>query len=318
MESAGPRTLPLGKRILLSRRALRSVQARLGFLLLASAYALAGHGLVSAAASRVKVPSALPSDGSALLLSPCRLAFLRLVSNRGGGGGGSELRQAFFSDPRAFGCRAGFDSQEERRVLQPQHRGSLRLAGVVGPRRSDFFQNRWNFQRPLGEALGFESSRQLLLPSADLALRSAFPDQLAQELRLALPAPSMRLEMHAHIHRKRNRLKRPYGHRKALLRALATQVRALLDGCGASVFCPALFMLCEFELKVCTQLLRHGSIVTTPTRAKELSRIVDKKVQLAKRGTLHTYRQAEGFFYDTQVTRKLFEEVRQPHVCQEG
>lgn len=60
----------------------------------------------------------------------------------------------------------------------------------------------------------------------------------------------------------------------------------------------------------CLQLIRHGSIITTAAKGKELRRVIDSKIILAKKGGLHNYRQALGFFYDKKLTRKLFQEVR--------
>ncbi|CDJ57764.1 hypothetical protein, conserved [Eimeria maxima] len=85
--------------------------------------------------------------------------------------------------------------------------------------------------------------------------------------------------MRAHVRRSHSRLGRPRSHRKALLRNLATQ------------------------------LIRHGSIITTAAKGKELRRVIDSKIILAKKGGLHNYRQALGFFYDKKLTRKLFQEA---------
>ncbi|KAL8439909.1 hypothetical protein Efla_004834 [Eimeria flavescens] len=87
------------------------------------------------------------------------------------------------------------------------------------------------------------------------------------------------LQMRAHTKKSHSRLGRPQAHRKALLRNLATQ------------------------------LIRHGSIVTTAAKGKELSRLIDSKIVLAKKGGLHNYRQALGFFYDKKLTRELFRQA---------
>ncbi|PFH37418.1 putative 50S ribosomal protein L17 [Besnoitia besnoiti] len=87
--------------------------------------------------------------------------------------------------------------------------------------------------------------------------------------------------MHAHHNRKRNKLNRPYGHRRCLLRNL------------------------------CTEVLRHGAITTTYTKAKECRRATDKLIMLAKEPSLHTYRQALGYLYDKALTRQLFLEAPQ-------
>ncbi|KEP59941.1 UNVERIFIED_CONTAM: 50S ribosomal protein L17, putative [Hammondia hammondi] len=108
--------------------------------------------------------------------------------------------------------------------------------------------------------------------------RSSFPVSVhLGERRLGLAG----LEMHAHHNRKRNKLGRPYGHRRCLLRNL------------------------------CTELLRRGELTTTLARAKECRRATDKLLMLAKEPSLHTYRQALGYLYDKRLTRQLFLEAPQ-------
>ena len=58
-----------------------------------------------------------------------------------------------------------------------------------------------------------------------------------------------------------------------------------------------------------TSLFRHGRITTTVTRAKELRRIADKLVSLAKEGSLHSRRQALSFIMDKSVVAKLFSDI---------
>ncbi len=55
-----------------------------------------------------------------------------------------------------------------------------------------------------------------------------------------------------------------------------------------------------------TSLLEHGRIVTTVTRAKELRRLADKMVTLAKDGSLHARRQVMSVVMDKKVVAKLF------------
>ncbi|EFN54072.1 hypothetical protein CHLNCDRAFT_56243 [Chlorella variabilis] len=75
------------------------------------------------------------------------------------------------------------------------------------------------------------------------------------------------------------RLGRPADQRKALIRGLVTEV------------------------------LRHGKIETTKTRAKAIRKFVDKMIGLAKDGSLHARRQALGFIYDPELVKSLFEQV---------
>lgn len=58
-----------------------------------------------------------------------------------------------------------------------------------------------------------------------------------------------------------------------------------------------------------TSLIVEGRITTTVTKAKELRRIAEKMVTLAKKGTLHARRQALGYVRSTQAVAKLFSEL---------
>jgi large subunit ribosomal protein L17 len=80
--------------------------------------------------------------------------------------------------------------------------------------------------------------------------------------------------------RKVAKLNRPADQRKALLRTLATE------------------------------LIRHGRIKTTLTRAKALRPEVDRIITLAKEGTLSARRLALGYIYDKDLVHALFEQVQ--------
>lgn len=58
-----------------------------------------------------------------------------------------------------------------------------------------------------------------------------------------------------------------------------------------------------------TDLFRDERISTTDTRAKEARKVAEKLITLAKRGDLHSRRQALGYIYDEAVVTKLFEEI---------
>lgn len=58
-----------------------------------------------------------------------------------------------------------------------------------------------------------------------------------------------------------------------------------------------------------TDLFRHEKIKTTDTRAKEIRRIAEKYITLAKKGTLHARRMAAGYVRDKEVLQKLFDEL---------
>ncbi|MBO3460551.1 50S ribosomal protein L17 [Aetokthonos hydrillicola Thurmond2011] len=58
-----------------------------------------------------------------------------------------------------------------------------------------------------------------------------------------------------------------------------------------------------------TELIRHGRISTTLVRAKVLRSEVDKMITLAKDGSLSARRQALGYIYDKQLVHALFEQA---------
>lgn len=56
-----------------------------------------------------------------------------------------------------------------------------------------------------------------------------------------------------------------------------------------------------------TELIRHGRITTTKVRAKAVRPEVEKMITLAKDGSLAARRQALGYLYDKQLVHALFE-----------
>lgn len=88
--------------------------------------------------------------------------------------------------------------------------------------------------------------------------------------------------------RKVKKLGRPADQRKALLRGLVTE------------------------------LLRHGKIKTTKVRAKAMRRYVDKIITLAKKGTLHTRRQALAYVYDKELVKNVFKEAPERYAERNG
>ncbi|PXF57103.1 MAG: 50S ribosomal protein L17 [Deltaproteobacteria bacterium] len=67
-----------------------------------------------------------------------------------------------------------------------------------------------------------------------------------------------------------------------------------------------------------TSLLEHGRIVTTVPRAKEVRRVADKMVTLAKRSSLHARRQAFSVIHDRKVVSKLFDKWGQEFADRNG
>ncbi len=58
-----------------------------------------------------------------------------------------------------------------------------------------------------------------------------------------------------------------------------------------------------------TELIRRGEIKTTMARAKAVRSTVDKMIGLAKEGSLSARRQALGYIYDKGLVHALFEQA---------
>jgi large subunit ribosomal protein L17 len=84
------------------------------------------------------------------------------------------------------------------------------------------------------------------------------------------------------------RLGLPADQRKALLRSLATEV------------------------------IRHGQIKTTQTRAKAVRSEIDKMITLAKDGSLAARRKACGYLYDKELVSELFKAVEERYGNRNG
>ncbi len=67
-----------------------------------------------------------------------------------------------------------------------------------------------------------------------------------------------------------------------------------------------------------TDLFKHGRITTTLAKAKELRRVADRMITLAKRGDLASRRKALAFIRDKQIVRKLFTELRVKYMDRPG
>lgn len=59
-----------------------------------------------------------------------------------------------------------------------------------------------------------------------------------------------------------------------------------------------------------TELIRHGRITTTKTRARAVRAEAEKMITLAKDGSLAARRQAMGYIYDKQLVHALFEDAQ--------
>ncbi len=58
-----------------------------------------------------------------------------------------------------------------------------------------------------------------------------------------------------------------------------------------------------------TSFLKFETIETTDAKAKELRRVAEKMITLAKRGGLHARRQAAAVIREKDVVKKLFDEI---------
>jgi large subunit ribosomal protein L17 len=67
-----------------------------------------------------------------------------------------------------------------------------------------------------------------------------------------------------------------------------------------------------------TELIRHGQITTTKTRAKAVQQEVEKMITLAKDGSLAARRQAMGYIYDKQLVHALFEQAKERYGNRQG
>ncbi|EHM37218.1 50S ribosomal protein L17 [Anaeroglobus geminatus] len=69
---------------------------------------------------------------------------------------------------------------------------------------------------------------------------------------------------------------------------------------------------------IVTSLFRYERIETTEAKAKELRKIAEKMLTLAKRGDLHARRQALAYMMDKDVVKKLFDEVAPKYKDRQG
>jgi len=58
-----------------------------------------------------------------------------------------------------------------------------------------------------------------------------------------------------------------------------------------------------------TSLITHSTIKTTPVKAREVCRVVERLVTLAKRGDLHARRRAAETIRDKAALKRLFDDI---------
>ena len=67
-----------------------------------------------------------------------------------------------------------------------------------------------------------------------------------------------------------------------------------------------------------TDLLEHGKLETTFTRAKEVQPVVEKMITLGKKGDLAAYRKAMAYITKEDVVQKLFKEIAPKYAERNG
>ena len=67
-----------------------------------------------------------------------------------------------------------------------------------------------------------------------------------------------------------------------------------------------------------TSLFKHEEISTTYTKAKALRPVAERIVTLAKRGDLHSRRQALSYIMEKSVTHKLFDQMKDRFLDSQG
>jgi large subunit ribosomal protein L17 len=67
-----------------------------------------------------------------------------------------------------------------------------------------------------------------------------------------------------------------------------------------------------------TDLLRKERIITTEAKAREVKGLAEKMITLARRGDLHSRRQALRFVYDKAVVEKLFDQLGPRYASRPG
>lgn len=67
-----------------------------------------------------------------------------------------------------------------------------------------------------------------------------------------------------------------------------------------------------------TSLFKHSRITTTEAKAKELRKLADKMVTLAKRGDLHARRQAFAVIREKDIVHQLFNDATEKFGSRQG
>ena len=163
---------------------------------------------------------------------------------------------------------------------------AVRIPWRAGPLRGSVVVDDWHLKwhRDVYNCCTFDSARRIV-PTARVRRRNAVTRLSTTAMRTSRTSLSTAQMRHGV---KKARLGRPADQRKALVRGLVTEV------------------------------LRHGKITTTKTRAKAIRKYVDRMITLAKDGSLHARRQALAFVYDKDLVASLFEQAPERYAERNG
>ena len=67
-----------------------------------------------------------------------------------------------------------------------------------------------------------------------------------------------------------------------------------------------------------TSLLEHERIQTTYAKAKEVRKVIDHLITLAKQETLHAHRQVAEYISDRKIVKKLFDTLASRYSARHG
>jgi len=67
-----------------------------------------------------------------------------------------------------------------------------------------------------------------------------------------------------------------------------------------------------------TALFKHGRIMTTEAKAKDLKRVADKLITTAKKGNLAAYRMLLSYLYEEDVAYDLFHKIAERYNGRNG
>jgi large subunit ribosomal protein L17 len=67
-----------------------------------------------------------------------------------------------------------------------------------------------------------------------------------------------------------------------------------------------------------TSFFLHERIETTTTKAKQISRVVERIITQARRGDLHSRRLVASYVYDERVAKKICEQIAPAYTTRNG